>query len=198
MTAAPASTVAWPPRLSGLPLPLAFRRARFPDIEGAVSSVRDALEDPLDWCDLLVERAAQAARGDLPDAQLFLKDYDGALGWAAWVPYLDAADGQNVWHTSTYLAVRARGTGMLKAARCLQVHAMERVAAWSAERELPAPRFVSSIGTWNGRSVAASSKYAREHAWGVDLVEVTETVKGREAFLLWWPESPAHTCLLAG
>jgi hypothetical protein len=55
--------------------------------------------------------------------------------------------------------------------------------------------FMLSIAAWNGRSLAASRRYAASHGWPDTWEHVFETLANREAYVFTFPfpEAP-HQC----
>ena len=141
----------------------------------------------------MVDRWQLSQEGQFPDALWLLQDTSGAAGWVGWAPYQERA---HTWQTTTYFAPRLRGLGLLDVARCLQVHSRENVRTWQDLRGEPQPTFLSSIASWNERSLRASTRYALRHDWPNTWVTTYEPIIGRHAWVFEWPATPTHTCRL--
>jgi len=156
-------------------------------------TVSDALGDPpvtvANW--LRRHRELMEGRGLEFSGLCLLFDRSGAAGWSGWLPYRDR---ERTWQSSTYLAPRLRGTGLMALLRCDQVH---RAVNLRARLGGAAPAFVSSIATDNPRSLAASRAYAADTGWA-NWAHTVEREAGRLAWVLEWPALPApHACFLA-
>lgn len=175
------------PKVSVVPLWLLTAR----EVTDAVLAVSDVLIDIEGTAHSMRVRARQAAT--TPAAAWwglgFLFDTQGGAGWCGWLPWEETP---NAWQSTTYLAPRLRGQGLLSVLRCDQVH---RAQALTRRWELVNPVFVSSIHEENVRSLAASRRYAQTQGW-VEWESRFEKVLRRPAQVLTWPVGMPHDCYL--
>lgn len=139
---------------------------------------------------LRAERAAMR-NGQSPAVRDLLVLEDGQPGgWVGWTRYRGPIE---AWESTTFLAPRLRGTGMLALARCWQVHLVAALHGWDGDNDSV---LLSSIASTNPRSLAASAAYASEQGWSTDWLMVTEPLKGRTSRVLLWPRGPriTHAC----
>lgn len=163
-------------------------------IAACMDAVSDSLRPGSTLHATMVDRWQLSQDGQFPQSLWLLQDDLGAAGWVGWAPYQERP---HAWQTTTYFAPRLRGRGLLEVARCVQVHARDHVSAWQRGREEPEPTFVTSIASWNERSLRASTKYALAHGWPNTWTTMYEPIVGRHAWVLEWPDLPLHTCQLA-
>lgn len=158
------------------------------DVHESLDSIADSLKPGSTLPQVMLERWSLALANQYPDCLWLVRDNQGFAGWVGWAPYTETP---HTWQTTTYFAPRLRGTGLLTPSRCLQVHTQDTLRTWHNQPELT---FVSSIATWNTRSIAATSRYALEHNWPNQWTPAYEKSLKRHAWVLTWPSAPAHTC----
>lgn len=157
-------------------------------MRAAVVSVADALTD-LDGTLQHWNARHREAQGGGPAywALDLVFDAGGPAGWAGWIPYQEH---DSVWQSSTWLAPRLRGRGLVPVIRCHQAHRAEQLVRYIGNRPI---RFVSSVDELNARSLRASQRYATSHGWP-QWALTHERVRGRTAWVVEWPLPTPHTC----
>ena len=169
-----------------------LRAASPSEVREAVRAASDAMTAPdgavANWLELH-RWLLLAPTADFWAAALLFDEVGGA-GWTGWIPYRER---RNSWQSSTWIAPRLRGQGLLPLLRCDQVHRAEQLAdRW----QLDDARFVSSIAVGNTRSLTASRGYAASAGWN-GWSRVREA--GRDAWVLSWPfPATPHVCFLPG
>lgn len=97
------------------------------------------------------------------------------VGWVGWCLYPEFPD---AWQTTTFLAPRWRGMGLLQHLRAHQ-HALAH--------QLTTPvKLVTSVDVNNFRSLKASHRYAESMNWSPGTI-TTEPIRGRIAVVWHWP-----------
>ena len=172
-------------------IPLALAEPK--EVEAAVDSVSDSFKDWTGTRENWLRRHHELHCGENLDYSgiSIIQDGFGFAGWCGWLPYQEEPD---IWQSSTYLAPRLRGLDAIPVMRCHQVHRAEVLAERLGRRDI---RFISSIDVANTRSLKASKRYALDAGWGgdADWVLTEEKNRGRNAYVLAWPEMPAtHAC----
>lgn len=177
-----------PPTINLVPL----RLAAWSEVRDAVTACRDAMTQPDNTLAMWQRRHQHTLTHDTSDmwGACVIADAHGGAGWTGWVPYQEQP---GTWQSTTWLAPRLRGTGLLEQLRCDQIH---RAAALKTRWNLQHMTLVSSIDATNTRSLTASRRYADARGW-TDWTSVTETVRPRQAWLLTWPANlDDHPCHL--
>lgn len=152
-------------------------------VRSVVRSITEGLpQDLSSW--LLPRMLARRPRGE----HIEILVHDGRpAGWWGWATYPGLP---GTWESTTYFAPPLRGTGLFARALCRQAHLADGLALLHG----PQSRFVSSIASWNVRSLGAHTSYARRHGWPPLWREVDEPDRRRTSHVLTWPTPAPHTC----
>jgi hypothetical protein len=169
-----------------LPLALVRTPIQTASVDLITACVYAATEDTQPgYGDWLLPGVLASSEADAP--RDLIADEHGPAGWVGLTQYNKQP---LVWESTTFLAPRLRGIGLLPYARCWQAHMVDDLLARHGDEV----RVLTSIAEWNHRSQQASRRYASDHGWPDTWRHEPEPHKDRIGVLFDWPVPVPHTC----